>query len=430
MRVLVIGSGAREHTLAWKLSTSRQVERVFVAPGNASTHGVGTNVGIQADDIPKLAMFARRYGIDLTVVGPEDPLANGIVDRFQMAGLTAFGPTRDGARIEASKSFARMLMRKYDIPSPEFKIFNNYGDGYEFISNHEGQVVVKADGLAGGKGALICRDQEAAINALYDCMEDRIFGAAGATVVVEELLEGQEISVFAFTDGETVSSLVAACDYKRLLDGDRGLNTGGMGSYSPADVWDEEMERKVRKEVMEPVVRGMANEGYPYRGVLYAGLMLTHDGIRVLEFNCRLGDPETQVILPQMKSDLADVMLATMAGSLKKTKVDWGGQSCVGVVIASRGYPGEYRRGLEIDGLDTVDEDILVFHAGTRREASQVVTTGGRVVTVVGTGETVTEAHQKVYDNVERVTFQGSHFRRDIGLIEGEPPPGERPTNA
>ena len=430
MRVLVIGSGAREHTLAWKLSRSPQVDKVFVAPGNAGTQRVATNVGIQVDDIPKLAMFAKRYSINLTVVGPEDPLANGIVDRFQMAGLTIFGPSRDGARIEASKSFARMLMRKYDIPSPEFKIFNKYSEGYEFLSKHEGQVVVKADGLAGGKGALICRDQEAAINALYDCMEDRIFGPAGATVVVEEMLEGQEISVFAFTDGETVSSLMAACDYKRLLDGDRGLNTGGMGSYAPADVWDKDLERQVREQVMEPVVHGMANEGYPYRGVLYAGLMLTHEGLRVLEFNCRLGDPETQVILPPMKTDLAEVMLSTIYGGMKKTRVNWGNQSCVGVVVASRGYPGEYRRGLEVNGLDMVDSDILVFHAGTRRHASEVVTTGGRVLTVVGSGPTVTDAYERVYDNVERVTFQGCHFRRDIGLIEGEPPPGERPTNA
>ena len=430
MRVLVIGSGAREHALAWKLNESPQVERVFVAPGNAGTSGVATNVAIQADDIPRLGMFARKYGIDLTVVGPEDPLANGIVDRFQMAGLTIFGPSRDGARIEASKSFARMLMQKYDIPSPEFKIFNNYSEGYEFLSNHEGQVVVKADGLAAGKGALICRDQEAAINALYDCMEDRIFGAAGATVVVEEMLEGQEISVFAFTDGEAVSPLVAACDYKRLLDGDRGLNTGGMGSYSPADVWDVGMEREVREKVMEPAVRGMASEGYRYRGILYAGLMLSHDGIKVLEFNCRLGDPETQVILPQMKSDLAKIMLSTIEGNLKRLKVDWGDQSSVGVVVASRGYPGEYRRGLEINGLDMVDKDILVFHAGTKREDSQVVTTGGRVLTVVGTGPTITDAHERVYDNVERITFQGCHFRRDIGLIEGEPPPSERPSNS
>ena len=433
MRVLVIGSGAREHALAWKLNESPQVDRVFVAPGNVGIQGVGNmkpvgaNVGINADDISKLAMFAKKYSIDLTVVGPEGPLANGIVDRFQMAGLTVFGPTRDGARIEASKSFARLLMRKYDIPSPEFKIFNNYAEGYEFLTNHQGQVVVKADGLAGGKGSLICRDQEAAINALYDCMEDRIFGAAGATVVVEELLEGQEISVFAFTDGVEVSSLIAACDYKRQLDGDRGLNTGGMGSYAPADVWDKELEKQVRKEVMEPAVRGMANEGFPYRGVLYAGIMLTPNGIRVLEFNCRLGDPETQVILPQMKSDLTRVMLATMDGSLKKTRVDWGKQASVGVVVASRGYPGEYRRGLEVSGLDMVDKDILVFHAGTKIESSQVVSTGGRVLTVVGSGPTVTEAHERVYENVERVTFQGCHFRRDIGLIKGEPPPGERP---
>ena len=425
MRVMVIGSGAREHAIAWKLSRSPKVDHVFVAPGNAGTRTLATNLPVAAEDIATLALAAKQYSIDLTVVGPEVPLANGIVDRFQQMGLQIFGPNRDGARIESSKSFARMLMYKHNIPSPAFKIFRAYSEGYEFLSKHEGPIVVKADGLAAGKGSLLCRDKEAAINALYDCMEDRIFGSAGASVVVEEFLEGKEVSVFAFTDGENVSSLTAASDYKRLLDGDRGPNTGGMGSYAPPDIWTHELSRQVREEVMEPTVKAMAFEGMPYKGVLYAGLMVTPQGLKVLEFNCRLGDPETQVIIPTMRSDLFDVIVATINGDLDKTTVDWGNQACAGVVIASRGYPGEYRRGLEVLGLEDVDEDILVFHAGTIRPQKnpfQVLTTGGRVLTVVGSGPTIAEAHQHVYENIERVSFQGCHYRKDIGLIDRELP--------
>ena len=425
MKVLVVGSGAREHAMAWKLNISPNVSHVFVAPGNAGTRTFATNLPIFAEDIATLAMAAKRYGIDLTVVGPEIPLANGIVDRFQQLGLQIFGPSKDGARIESSKAFARELMHKHDIPSPEFKVFHAYSDGYEFLSKHEGPIVVKADGLAAGKGAFVCRDREAAINALYDCMEDRIFGAAGSKVVVEEVIEGEEVSVFAFTDGEHVSSLTAACDYKRLLDGDRGPNTGGMGSYAPPDLWTQELADSVQREIMEPTVKAMALEGTPYKGVLYAGLMVTPSGFKVLEFNCRLGDPETQVIFPPMRSDLLEVMLATIHGNLNNTPVDWGDQACAGVVMASRGYPGEYRRGLEVEGLDTLDEGILVFHAGTKRpqgNPSQVLTTGGRVLTVVGSGPTITEAREHVYENIERVSFKGCYYRKDIGLIHREVP--------
>jgi len=423
MRVLVIGSGAREHAIAWKLRSSAEVSRVFVAPGNAGTSLFATNLPIAADDITTLSKLAKGHHIDLTVVGPEVPLANGIVDRFEQLGLQIFGPTKDAARIESSKSFARELMSRHNIPSPDFKVFHTYGDGYEFLSKIDGPIVVKADGLAAGKGAFVCRDRETAINALYDCMEDRIFGAAGSRVVVEECLQGKEISVFAFTDGEKVSPLIAVCDYKRLLDGDRGPNTGGMGSYTPPDLWTAELSKKIQQDVVYPTIKAMAEEGTPYKGVLYVGLMLTDDGFKVLEFNCRLGDPETQVIIPSMKSDLLKVMLATINGGISETSVDWGDLSSTGVVMAARGYPGDYRRGLEIEGLDDLDEDIQVFHAGTGRpqkESSRIVTTGGRVLTVVSSRPTLEEARTHVYENIGRVSFQGCHYRKDIGLIAGQ----------
>ena len=421
MKVLVIGSGAREHAIAWKLSTSPAVNQVYTAPGNAGTNILGANLPIAVEDIETLILAAKRYDIDLTVVGPEIPLARGIVDRFQQMGLRIFGPTRDAARIESSKEYARALMRKLRVPSPEYKVFHSYSEGYQYLSNHQSQVVVKANGLAAGKGVFVCRDQEAAINALFDCMEDRIFGTAGSTVIVEEFLEGQELSVFAFSDGEHLSTLAAACDYKRLLEGDRGPNTGGMGSYAPPNIWTEELSCQVRKEIMEPVIEAMAQDGTPYKGILYAGLMITPTGPKVLEFNCRMGDPETQVLLPSVKTDIVDIMLSTIDGNLKTTPVDWGISASVGVVMASRGYPGEYRRGLEIQGLDTLDRDTLVFHAGTSRTAgdhSRIVASGGRVLTVVGFKPSVEEAREHVYNNIDRISFEGCHYRRDIGTVK------------
>jgi len=312
-------------------------------------------------------------------------------------------------------------MQRAKVPSPEFKVFKSYQEGYQFLSNHDRPVVVKADGLASGKGAFVCQDQEASINALYDCMEDRIFGGAGSTVVVEEQLSGREISVFAFSDGEHVSNLTAACDYKRLLDGNRGPNTGGMGSFTPADMWSEELSATVRDEMIEPIINALAESGTPYKGVLYAGIMLTENGPKVLEFNCRFGDPETQVLLPTLNTDLVDIMFSTINGQLHKCNVDWGTSACVGVVMASRGYPGEFRRGLVIRGLDTLDEDSLVFHAGTQMKGDTqptLFTSGGRVLTVVGTGSNLIDAREHVYLNVNRITFQGSHHRKDIALVD------------
>ena len=400
MKILLIGSGGREHALAMKLKASSRVAQILVAPGNGGTETIAHNIPVSPNDTRTLALAASRYGIDLTIVGPEGPLANGIVDEFENLGLPIFGPSKDAALLESSKSFSRDIALKYSIPSPEFKVFRSYVEGYEFLKNHEGPVVVKADGLAAGKGTFVCLDREAAINALYDCMEDRIFGVAGATVIIEEYIAGQEISVFGITDGEHISELATACDYKRLLDGNRGLNTGGMGSYTPSDKWTEKLAEQVRSEIMEPVVKGMASQDMPYKGVLYAGIMLTATA-----------------------QDIVEVMEASIQGKIDKASVDWGSDTTVGVVMASRGYPGDYRRGLEINGLDTLDDDVIAFHSGTKRvkgTSSQILTDGGRVLTIVGSGPSIEAARDKVYNNVAKVEFQGSHFRKDIALIQKE----------
>ena len=420
MNVLVVGSGAREHAIAWKLGASPQVNKLLVAPGNAGTGLIATNCPNSPDDIDGLLRLAKYHSVDLTIVGPEIPLANGIVDTFASEGQAIFGPARAAAQIESSKAFAKELMRSQGVPCPEFNVFHDYHEAHEFLSNHERPVVVKADGLAAGKGVLVCEEREDALAALDKCMNARDFGAAGDVVVVEEYLEGREVSVFAFSDGEHISSLVAACDYKRLLDGDAGPNTGGMGSYTPPEFWTSQLEDRVRQEIMTPVIRALAENGTPYRGVLYAGLMITSQGPKVLEFNCRLGDPEAQVLLPMLKTDLMDVTLRCINGEVDKLALEWYEGACVGVVMASDGYPGEYSRGLEIGGIDDVDSDVLVFHAGTRSTSecgkARVFTEGGRVLMLVGRSPTIAQAREKVYDNLRRVYFQGAHYRKDIAL--------------
>jgi len=421
MNLLVIGSGAREHAIAWRLSSSPQVDRLFMVPGNAGTASIGTNLPASLGDLEGLARLAVAHSIDLTVVGPEVPLANGIVDLFGELGLTIFGPTKAAAQIESSKAFAKELMRAYSVPCPDFRVFHDYHDAYSFLSRHKGPVVVKADGLAAGKGALVCQGKEEALEALYDCMVARAFGTAGDTVVVEEYLEGREVSAFAFSDGEHLSPLVAACDYKRSLDGDAGPNTGGLGSYTPPEFWTPQLADCVRQEIMAPVVRALAEKETPYRGLLYAGLMATRDGPKVLEFNCRFGDPEAQVILPLLKTDLVDVLMASIQGEVDRLSIEWEQGGCVGVVMASGGYPGEYTKGLPISGLQDVDSDVLVFHAGTRLADTlgerQVLTDGGRVLTVVGRGVTLSQARGRVYDNIQRIHFQDAYYRKDIALL-------------
>ena len=420
MNVLVIGSGAREHAIAWKLKSSPQVDTLFTAPGNPGTAAISTNLNQPADDLDGLAQLAKDHRVELTIVGPEGPLASGIVDLFNQHGLPIFGPSKAASQLESSKAFAKLLMRKHGVPGPDFKVFHSFQDAEEFLSTHEDPVVVKADGLAAGKGVQVCKDKQQALKALHECMQVRLFDTAGDTVVVEEYLEGQEVSAFTFTDGEHISSMVAACDYKRVHDNDGGPNTGGMGSYSPPEFWTSDLECRVQREIMTPVVRAMAEGGTPYRGLLYAGLMLTPKGPQVLEFNCRFGDPEVQVILPRLNSDLAELALACIEGRIDHNSVDWTSESCVGVVMASGGYPGEYKTGFRVSGITELDPDLLVFHAGTKvadqDEGSSILTNGGRVLTLVGTAPNLEQARQKVYDNIGRVHFEGAHYRKDIAL--------------
>jgi len=405
--------------LVWKIVQSPRVEKAFVAPGNAGTAAIAENINVRPTDIDALGGAARQKGIDFVVVGPEAPLASGIVDYFNNLGIAVFGPTKAAAQIESSKVFARNLMQKYDIPCPKGAVFSSYSEARQYIRKHRPPVVIKADGLAGGKGVVIAESLAEADKALSDIMKARIFGAAGDRVIIDEYLSGREVSLIAFTDGKTVSPMVPACDYKRVWDGDRGPNTGGMGSYSPPCFFSAQMTERVTRSILLPAVRAMAEEGTPYRGALYAGLMVVDGEPLVLEFNARFGDPETQVILPLLKTDLMDILLSVVEGKLDQLEVEWSSGACVGVVMASAGYPGNYKTGFPIRGMDSVDRDVLVFHAGTRLGGDGAVyTDGGRVVTVVATGKDIAEARERVYRNVSRISFEGCHYRKDIALRE------------
>ena len=419
MKVLVIGNGAREHALAWKIAQSPKIKNIYVAPGNAGTANIASNLDIRPTDIESLCTAAKKIGIDFTVVGPEMPLAAGIVDYFEQMKMPVFGPTKAAARIESSKVFAKELTQKYAIPCSDGSTFSNYSQARKYLDSLQPPIVIKADGLAAGKGVTIANSKEEAFKALSDTMDAKIFGMAGQSVVIEECLNGKEVSLLAFTDGTTVIPMIPACDYKRLSDDDQGPNTGGMGSYSPPGFFDIELTKKVMETIIEPTVRAMAKEGIPYKGVLYAGLMLTIDGPKVLEFNARFGDPETQVILPRLKTDLLDIFLAITDNRLSKINMEWSSDVCIGVVMASGGYPGSYQTGFPITGLDKVDEDIMIFHAGTRQSgSSQVLTDGGRVLTVTATGKTMAETRDKVYKNLPIIHFNGCHYRKDIAARE------------
>ena len=418
MKVLLVGSGGREHALAWRLKRSPRLTDLWVAGGNAGTAQVATNLKVNPEDVAAVADAARSLGVDLVVVGPEQPLADGLVDRLGSIGIPAFGPSRAAAQLEASKSFARQVMQDAGIPSPEYRVFRDRYLALDFLHSHRGQVVVKADGLAAGKGVALCSSTEEAVIAVMGCMDDRIFGAAGDIVVIEEWLRGAEVSVFGFSDGENVSNLVAACDYKPIGEGDTGPNTGGMGSFTPPVFWNPQLAEEVSRTIMEPIIGAMAQQDAPYRGMLYAGLMFTQSGPKVLEFNCRFGDPETQVILPLLESDPIEVMTACIEGNLSQTPVCWGAQAHLGVVMVSGGYPGPYATGLEITGLNEEDSDTIVFQAGTQLTADnggRVVTSGGRVLTVVGRGDSLPQAREAAYRRVEQIHFQNVYYRRDIG---------------
>ena len=420
---MVVGGGGREHAIAWKLRQSPKVEQIHVAPGNAGTSSLAQNLDISPTDVVGLARAAKEYQVDLTVVGPEAPLDAGIVDHFNSEGLPIFGPTKAATRLESSKIFAKELMTKYRIPCAYGQAFSDTEEARQYLASCQFPVVIKADGLAAGKGVTVAPSHNEALKAVDEAMDAKAFGRAGETIVIEECLVGREVSVFAFTDGRSVSSIVTACDYKRLLEGDQGPNTGGMGSYSPCEFLDEALVAEVNSLILSPIIEAMTLEGAPYRGVLYGGLMITDEGPKVLEFNARLGDPETQVILPRLETDLVDIMLAVINGTLSDLDVRWHDHACVAVVMASEGYPGSYSKGHQITGLDSLDEGVMVFHAGTSHRArsdgseSVIATAGGRVLSVVAQGPSLAEAKSRAYQNVSRIQFQGCHYRTDIAAI-------------
>lgn len=420
MKFLVVGSGGREHAIAWKLRESPRVTEIFCAPGNPGTALVGENVDIPADDLEGLLSFALERGIDLTVVGPEAPLVNGLADRFEEAGLALMGPSAGAARLEGSKAFAKSFMKRRGIPTAAFQVFDSAEQAIEAVNRGrvDFPVVVKADGLAAGKGVFICRRPDEGLQAIDAIMRERRFGSAGDRMVIEECLEGPEASFMVFSDGTSVVPMPPSRDHKALLEGDRGPNTGGMGAYCADSILSEELQDEVMKEIILPTVRGIAEEGSPYRGILYAGLMLTTRGPKVLEFNVRLGDPEAQAVLPRMEADLAEVLLAVARGSLRDIRLSWRPEATVCVVVASGGYPDAYQKGLEITGLDLAGEDkeTLVFHAGTSLQEGKLVTGGGRVLGVTSRAPTLEGAVIRAYEAVNKIYFPGMYYRRDIAV--------------
>lgn len=417
MKVLVVGGGGREHTLVWKIRQSPLVDSLYCAPGNAGIARDAECVEIKAEDVAGLKAFAVERNIDLTVVGPEAPLVEGIVDEFANAGLKAFGPSRAAARLEGSKSFAKRIMAKAGVPTGEYAEFTDYNEAVAYVRDVGAPIVVKADGLAAGKGVTVAHTTAAAEEALRQCFLDEAFGEAGSRVVVEECLVGEEASILAFTDGKTVVPMASSQDHKPVHDNDEGPNTGGMGAYSPAPVVTPEIERRVYDEVLCPTLRALSDEGIEYRGVLYAGLMITEDGANVLEFNVRFGDPETQVILPRMENDLVEVMLKCVDGTLDGATLDWADDACVTVVMASGGYPGKYRKGVPISGVNEAESAgrVVVFHAGTASREGEVVTNGGRVLGVTALGQDIRAAINEAYAAISKIHFDDMQYRTDIG---------------
>ena len=417
MRVLIVGGGGREHALAWKIGQSPKVDKIFCAPGNAGTAEIAENLDIPVDQVDRLLEFALKNKISLTVVGPEQPLVLGIVDKFQENGLRVFGPSAQAAQLEGSKVFCKDLMKKHGIPSGEYQVFDSPELALNYVKDRKEKLVVKADGLAAGKGVIICDDGRAAGDAIQTIMRDKAFGEAGDRIVVEEFLEGQEVSLLAFTDGKTVLPLDSAQDHKAALDGDLGPNTGGMGAYSPTPIFTTALKQQVMATIMIPTVQAMEKEDRPFQGILYAGLMLTASGPKVLEFNVRFGDPETQPLILRMQNDIVPLFEACIDGSLDQQKVEWKPQSAVCVVMAARGYPGPYDKGKVIHGLRTAEKlaDVEVFHAGTKCSGGDVVTSGGRVLGVTALGSDFKTAIANAYATVGQISWDGMHYRKDIG---------------
>lgn len=417
MKVLVVGGGGREHALVWKISQSPKVTKIYAAPGNAGIAGLAECAPIKAEDVPGLLAFAKAKAIDLTIVGPEGPLSMGIVDEFTKAGLRIFGPSGKAAEIEASKRFSKDLMKKYHIPTAEYGVFTDKAAAAAYVREKGAPIVVKADGLAAGKGVVVAETVEEALKALDIIMTEKAYGTAGERVVIEECLRGEEASFMAFSDGRTVVPMASSQDHKRVFDADKGPNTGGMGAYSPAPVVTKQLERKVMDTIMVPTVRAMEKEGRLFKGVLYAGLMIRNNEARVLEFNARFGDPETQPVMARLDTDLIEIIEAILDGRLSTQEIKWKPESAVCIVMASGGYPGNYEKGKKITGLDTAAgmKGVLVFHSGTAMKNGNIVTDGGRVLGVTGLGPAVAAAIDNAYKGAREISFDGAHYRRDIG---------------
>lgn len=417
MKVLLIGSGGREHALAWKLADSPRCTAIYAAPGNPGTAQVAENVAIGVMEFDKIVQFAKEKAIDLVVIGPEDPLAGGLADRLMAEEIKVFGPSREAARIEGDKWFAKELMRSQSVPTAEARSFTNADAAEEYVRRRDEPCVIKAAGLAMGKGVTLCYRTQDAIEAIDKTMRQRAFGEAGSRVVIEELMTGPECSILAFVDRHSIYVMESSQDHKPVDDGDTGPMTGGMGAYTPTPVVTDAMMRRIERDILVPTVDGLVREGIEYRGILYAGLMITPNGPKVLEFNCRFGDPETQPLMMRLKSDLLEVMLAVVDGRLDQVQLEWDSRPAFSVVATSKGYPGQYPKGLEITGIDDADamQDVKVFHSGTKQEDGKILTDGGRVLSVTALGDDIASAARRAYDAITKVHFDGMHYRRDIG---------------
>jgi phosphoribosylamine--glycine ligase len=417
MKVLVIGSGGREHALCWKLAQSDRIEELYCAPGNGGTSLVATNVAIQPNDLERLLEFSKTNDIDLVVVGPEEPLVLGITDMFEEEGISVFGPDAFGAKLEGSKDFAKDFMIRHKIPTAKYRTFTDYNKALAGLSEFLYPLVIKADGLCLGKGVVICENRDMAEQTLKEVLVDRIFGDEGQRVVIEEFLEGTEASLLCFVSHNRLFPMESAKDYKQIFEDDKGPNTGGVGCYSPSPLFDEDFNRKVRREVLDRVEEGLDEDGHSFTGILFIGFMINDQGPKVLEFNVRFGDPETEVVLPRLESDLLDIFLHAIVGDLREEHISWKEEACMTVVLTSGGYPGYYKKGHRIYGLPYPDEDILVFHNGTKREGDHFVTNGGRVLSVTCTGQ-MDLARERIYQAIEEISFRDMGYRRDIGLFK------------
>ncbi|MDI9495695.1 MAG: phosphoribosylamine--glycine ligase [Bacillota bacterium] len=417
MKVLVVGSGAREHAICWKLKQSSKVSKLYCAPGNAGISQIAECLDIKADDLNKLVKFSLDSRIDMVVVGPEAPLVAGLVDMLNEKGIKAFGPLKAGAKFEGSKSYSKDFMKKYSIPSARYEVYTSSEKAIGDLDKFNTPIVVKADGLAAGKGVLICESKKEAEEAIKSIMDKKLFGDAGNTVVIEEFLRGTEASLLCFVDGKNMISMESARDYKKAYDDDKGLNTGGMGCFSPNTIFNEELNQYIKEYILDRTMKGFLNEGIIFKGVLFIGLMIENNRAKVLEYNTRFGDPETEVVLPRLKSDLIDIMQKCIEGNLSEDDLVWDDNKCVTVVLASGGYPESYEKGKEITGLNDVDDDIIIFHGGTKISGDKTLTDGGRVLALTAMGRTLEEARNKVYKNITKVHFDKIQYRTDIAKI-------------